>query len=60
MASTKRPREIAVLLTTCPQWTSDGELCAEDRSLLLHRLMQIDPLLNDPQPLLVATPGWRG
>ncbi len=38
MASTTPAREIPFLFPTCLQWTPDGELCAEDRWLLLLRL----------------------
>jgi hypothetical protein len=47
MPSTILPREISLLLTTCLRWTPDGELCAEERWLLLHRLMQNDPYLAE-------------
>jgi hypothetical protein len=42
MPSTYLFREITLLATTCLKWTPDGELCAEDRVELLHRLMQFD------------------
>lgn len=37
MPSTNVVSEIPFLVITCLRWTSDGELCAEDQSILLHR-----------------------
>jgi hypothetical protein len=45
MPTTTRSREYPFLVNTCLTWTADGELCAEDRWLLLHWLKQIDPCL---------------
>jgi hypothetical protein len=45
MPSTTLSRDIPFLRISHLKWTSDGELCAEDRSLLLQRLAQIDPCL---------------
>jgi hypothetical protein len=47
MPSTNLSREITLLATTCLKWTPDGELCAEDRLVLLYRLRQIDPRLAE-------------
>jgi len=47
MTSTCMSREITLTPTTCLKWTSNGELCAEDRLGLLNRLMQIDSRLAD-------------
>jgi hypothetical protein len=47
MPSTKPSREITLLATTSLKWTLDGELCAEDRLVLFHRLRQIDPRLGE-------------
>ena len=47
MPGTNLSREITLLATTCLQWSSDGELSAEDRLVLLHRLRQIDPRLAE-------------
>jgi hypothetical protein len=47
MPSTKLSREITLLATTSLKWTLDGELCAEDRLVLFHRLRQIDPRLGE-------------
>ncbi|MEB3316757.1 MAG: hypothetical protein VKO39_01230 [Cyanobacteriota bacterium] len=40
MSGTSFNREIPCRLITCLQWTPDGEICADDKSALLHRLMQ--------------------
>ena len=47
MPGTILSRESSLLLTTCLRWTPDGELCAEDKWLLLHWLMQNDPCLAE-------------
>ena len=35
-----------IFATTCLKWDPDGELCAEDRLVLLHRLMHFDSYLS--------------
>jgi hypothetical protein len=45
MTSLIHSKTTSFLLPTSLKWTADGELSAEDRSRLLHRLMQIDPCL---------------
>jgi hypothetical protein len=45
MPSTTLCQTTPFLLPTSLKWTEDGELSAEDRTRLLHRLMQIDPCL---------------
>ncbi|MEB3335221.1 MAG: hypothetical protein VKP70_09565 [Cyanobacteriota bacterium] len=45
MPSTTLSKPTPFLHTTSMKWTPDGELSAEDRLRLLHRLMQIDPCL---------------
>ncbi|MFI0402880.1 MAG: hypothetical protein ACH34U_08200 [Cyanobium sp.] len=45
MPRTILSKQSTLLFTTSLQWTPDGELSAEDRLQLLHRLMQIDPCL---------------
>jgi hypothetical protein len=47
MPSPNLSREITMLATTSLKWTLDGELCAEDRLVLIHRLRQIDPRLAE-------------
>ena len=42
MPSTCLSRENSLLAITCLKRTADGELCAEERLVLLGRLMHID------------------
>lgn len=42
MPCTTLSREMPSLVTTCLKWTPDGELSTEDRTLLLHRLVEND------------------
>jgi hypothetical protein len=45
MPSINLPKEIVLLTLSCLQWTPDGELCAEDRLVLISFFRQVDPRL---------------
>lgn len=42
MPSTTHAREGTCLTRTCLQWTAEGELCAEDKQLVLNKLKKVD------------------
>lgn len=42
MPRTEESRTPSCLTRTCLKWTRDGELSAEDKRLVLNRLLEVD------------------